>query len=264
MALRLDLAQADSNGENKYIIYISEEDGRLSGTTLGILREHLTTAAKADTDGGVDSGASADAPAVLCEGRVLVQGGGKGDFMPLWLSSDSDGALIFSAIEGGDVRRPGALMRRTTAKGATISKPKVSRSLSLSLPPSLSFMSLTHLAAMQRRPSTALGIACATLCCAYSKCVARADERIVLRVQKKKKRSCVIMSAHTCKRISATSACAGPGDARVYTLCALCVCYVHALCAFVCAFACAFVCALCLLCLCPLHALCVLCIFCVL
>ena len=37
-------------------MYVSEEDGKMSGTTLATLREQLTTAAKANTGAGLDSG----------------------------------------------------------------------------------------------------------------------------------------------------------------------------------------------------------------
>lgn len=100
----------------------------MSGTTLATLREQLTTAAKANTDACLDSGAAGvDSAEMLCEGRVLVQSGGKGDFNPLWLSIDRDGGLMFSTISDGDTRQPGTLVRRASAKGAAISKPKSAR-----------------------------------------------------------------------------------------------------------------------------------------
>lgn len=126
VSFRLDLAQADSKGDNKYIVYVSEEDGRLSGTTLATLREQLTLAAKADLEDLESRALDVDASEILCEGRVLVQAGGKGDFVPRWLSVHRDGGLTFSVAPtgGGDVQQPGALVRSTSAKGAAISKPK--------------------------------------------------------------------------------------------------------------------------------------------
>ena len=65
---------------------------------------------------------------MLCQGRVLVQAGGKGDFVPMWLSADRDGDLKFSTIkDADDVQQPDALLRQASAKGATISKPKTAR-----------------------------------------------------------------------------------------------------------------------------------------
>ena len=101
----------------------------MSGTTLAILKEQLTVAAKVHT--GVDVGAggtSVNANEMLCEGRVLVQSGGKGDFKPLWLRIDRTGDLMFSVIKGsGGDAQPGGLLRRATAKGSSISKPKTAR-----------------------------------------------------------------------------------------------------------------------------------------
>ena len=56
-----------------------------------------------------------------------MQSGGKGDFKPLWLRIDRDGGLIFSTISDGDIQQPGTLVRRASAKGAAISKPKTAR-----------------------------------------------------------------------------------------------------------------------------------------
>lgn len=109
-------------------MHVSEEDGKMSGTTLETLREQLMTAAKAGADAGLESGpAGVGAAEVLCEGRVLVQSRGKGDFKPLWLSVDRDGVLVFSGISDGDAQQPGTLMRRASAKGSAISKPKTAR-----------------------------------------------------------------------------------------------------------------------------------------
>eukprot|EP01046_Picozoa_sp_COSAG06_P092401 COSAG06_NODE_38628_length_421_cov_1.096273_1_plen_117_part_10 len=58
-----------------------------------------------------------------------MQGGGKGDFVPLWLAVYSGGGLKFSALDGSAETswKPGALIRRAAAKGATIGKPKTAR-----------------------------------------------------------------------------------------------------------------------------------------
>lgn len=79
---------------------------------------------------------AAAAAAVLCESRVMVQAGGKGDFKQYWLSVDAAGDLKFSSLERaatkaardrGDVWNPVSLQRSAAAKGATISKPKSAR-----------------------------------------------------------------------------------------------------------------------------------------